>query len=579
MVYQQYQTANWARGQLFAWISAWSLSVILKDWRWALFPTHNGTTDKDYLCTAVKYDVDGETVLKEEIVKVTARTGDTFTIERGAGTCPWSDTSIVQANTAFAFDADDYFYLNVTAEIIEDFQNALQWISFNWYDAIVDAGWLYDYTTVWDALADWKTNIFVNNWSYTENYRDCTSKNVRITWQSLVWVIVTFNNTDVHSACYMNLSNGTWFYMSNITFNITLTNPNIKWITSSTSFETIPFKVKNCKFTYAIANDWAWTTRYLINLRFASWVIGSSLWQTYFFRKWRNWFEDCEFYTAWDYGSTVMYLAWWCAYSTFKSCLFNTASGTWKIIFQEISNHTDCKFDCRVLCSTTSINMDWCYYVIKNGWNFSTSAASIDWNLYLWTISRTHITDFWNAVWWTTWTIYFRWSTFDNEIFFTANDFDIGFNSSNLAGFVVSWNRMIAQWDVVGVLAIYHCVNNDFAFNSFKIYGDTAWGYGRFVWNRVGSAFTIEAVNGVISWNVIDWAVTITSFGKVSFTWNNVDWWITLQASADNCVVTWNYCAAITIDATSNNNVITWNQNTSMADSGTWTIKVGNLNN
>jgi hypothetical protein len=65
------------------------------------------------------------TVLKREIVEVTARVGDTFSITRSAGTCPGSDTATTQGTTAYAFDADDYFFLNDTAEVIKDIQDEL----------------------------------------------------------------------------------------------------------------------------------------------------------------------------------------------------------------------------------------------------------------------------------------------------------------------------------------------------------------------------------------------------------------------------------------------------------------------
>jgi hypothetical protein len=90
-----------------------------------LFPAHNGTTDKDYPLTVVKFDTDGVTVLKREIVLVTARVADTFSITRSAGTCPGSDTATTQGTTAYAFDADDYVFLNNTAELIKDIQDEI----------------------------------------------------------------------------------------------------------------------------------------------------------------------------------------------------------------------------------------------------------------------------------------------------------------------------------------------------------------------------------------------------------------------------------------------------------------------
>lgn len=123
MTFKKYQTANNAKAQLDVGISASITSLIVKSWFGALYPTHNGTTDKNYLWTVVKFDTDWKTILKEEIVEVTARVGDTFSIIRSAGTCPGSDASTTQGTTAYSFDAGDYFFLNNTAELIKDIQD------------------------------------------------------------------------------------------------------------------------------------------------------------------------------------------------------------------------------------------------------------------------------------------------------------------------------------------------------------------------------------------------------------------------------------------------------------------------
>ena len=129
MTFQKYQMANNAKWQLDVGISAVATNVILKAWYGALFPAHNWTTDKDYLATLVKFDTDGVTVLKREIVKVTARSTDTFTIERSAWTCPWSDAVQTQWTTAYQFDANDYFFLINSAEIMKDIQDEVENIS------------------------------------------------------------------------------------------------------------------------------------------------------------------------------------------------------------------------------------------------------------------------------------------------------------------------------------------------------------------------------------------------------------------------------------------------------------------
>ena len=57
---------------------------------------------------------------KREVVKVTARSTDSFTIVRSAGYCPGSASATTQTNTAYAFDSDDIISLRIVAENIDD---------------------------------------------------------------------------------------------------------------------------------------------------------------------------------------------------------------------------------------------------------------------------------------------------------------------------------------------------------------------------------------------------------------------------------------------------------------------------
>ena len=125
MTFPNRQTADNAKWQLDSPIGTGTLSVVLVTWQGWLFPDHNGTTDKNYLCTLVNFDTDWETVLKREIVEVTAKSGDTFTIVRSAGMCPRSDSDVVQDNTAYAFDEWDYFFMNLTSEQVQEIQDEL----------------------------------------------------------------------------------------------------------------------------------------------------------------------------------------------------------------------------------------------------------------------------------------------------------------------------------------------------------------------------------------------------------------------------------------------------------------------
>lgn len=125
MVFEKHQVANNAKWQLNAAIWSDTLSLTLKTNEGDRFPDHNWTTDKDYPCTLVNYDVDLVTVLKREIVLVTAKSWDTFTITRWRGTCIGADGETAQGNTQYSFSEDDYFFNGVVAETIQDIQNEL----------------------------------------------------------------------------------------------------------------------------------------------------------------------------------------------------------------------------------------------------------------------------------------------------------------------------------------------------------------------------------------------------------------------------------------------------------------------
>jgi hypothetical protein len=87
-----------------------------------LFPLHNGTTNADYFVKLEQRD-ELNNVTKREIVLVTGRSDELFTITRGAGFCPSSDTATTQTNTSFSFNAGDSVSLTVVAEHIQQIES------------------------------------------------------------------------------------------------------------------------------------------------------------------------------------------------------------------------------------------------------------------------------------------------------------------------------------------------------------------------------------------------------------------------------------------------------------------------
>jgi len=121
MALTKYTPSNNAQGQLLAGISAGATTIILGSGQGGRFPSVY-----PYLLEIKQNDtVAPYAVLKREIVKVTNRVGDTFTIVRSSGTCLPDDSSNTPGTTAFSFSTGDTVTLTVTAETIKDIQDEL----------------------------------------------------------------------------------------------------------------------------------------------------------------------------------------------------------------------------------------------------------------------------------------------------------------------------------------------------------------------------------------------------------------------------------------------------------------------
>jgi hypothetical protein len=117
MPFLNYKTSNNSSAFLNGAISASAGSLTVQPGQGAEFPS-----SYPYLLTLENYDLSG-VVTKREIVKVSNRSGDTFTIVRSVGTCPPSDVSSTQGTTAFAFGNNDTVRLNMTSEVVKDIQD------------------------------------------------------------------------------------------------------------------------------------------------------------------------------------------------------------------------------------------------------------------------------------------------------------------------------------------------------------------------------------------------------------------------------------------------------------------------
>lgn len=123
MAYTRYGWANLAQDTITPWITAAATTVTV-DSKGSLFPAHNGTTDYDYPCVLEQFDTSG-VCTKREMMLVTAKTGNQFTITRSFGSVPWSDSATSQGTTAYAFDEWARFSLVTSWELIKEI---LDWL-------------------------------------------------------------------------------------------------------------------------------------------------------------------------------------------------------------------------------------------------------------------------------------------------------------------------------------------------------------------------------------------------------------------------------------------------------------------
>ena len=120
MALKDYQAYNNARSAVVGTLSASWLSLICTTGEGALFPSVY-----PYLLFLERY-VNWE-VTKREVVNVTNRAADVFTITRSAGYCVGDDTASpkTRVNTAFSFVDWDYISLYVGAGILDDLNDEL----------------------------------------------------------------------------------------------------------------------------------------------------------------------------------------------------------------------------------------------------------------------------------------------------------------------------------------------------------------------------------------------------------------------------------------------------------------------
>ena len=205
-----------------AWdMSASATSFVVKAWEWALFPP---TAEAPYKITHEHYE--WSVVKKREVLTVSARSGDAFTISaRATESCVQDESADpkVRSSNALSFSSWDRVYISMTEEDWNDLQTFKETTVPDTYatkDEVKKSSLVYDASSEWSdaynitiswliAYVDWATYRFkadvANDWEATFEINSLWAialkknqwQDVLETWDIKAWWIVTatYNST------------------------------------------------------------------------------------------------------------------------------------------------------------------------------------------------------------------------------------------------------------------------------------------------------------------------------------------------------------------------------------------------
>lgn len=156
MAYNKYTIENLAQAVVGATLTAWGTTLILGAWQGGLFPTTFPFILKLEWFTSWN-------VVRRNIVKCTARSGDTLTIVRSFENAPANYTAVSQTNISLQFEVWDIASLVISKEIIVDVQNevtrletaklnrtnSLRLANWVWRTSYNDGGWNEQELMLW----------------------------------------------------------------------------------------------------------------------------------------------------------------------------------------------------------------------------------------------------------------------------------------------------------------------------------------------------------------------------------------------------------------------------------------------
>lgn len=285
-----YANKNNLRSLLTANVSTSATSISITAWEWIL---------RDTDTVACLEHIENEVVTKREIIKITAKSTDTFTVTRWFATCIMNDSTKAQWNTKQSFSTWDYLSLYLSKELRE---SITAWIPINQTAYNTMRGRITSVQNCLTANIDtWKqcvSNAYDNCYWFAW-YGDWSDGDCVISEDTILDASRTYN--------FQNLSICQWvtvrFFgdgVPKIRVYDTLTNC---WVID-TRWWYIPNNCvfnENWKFFCSLCNKTAWD----ICTNLCLWQ-GWSGWYAYYWSGWCGWNAN----STWDWP-WAWWLSWW----------------------------------------------------------------------------------------------------------------------------------------------------------------------------------------------------------------------------------------------------------------------------
>lgn len=295
---------------------------------------------------------------------------------------------------------------------IADWILQIWWVSVNlsWYDAIVDAGWRGNYTTISAAISWWARSILVMPGTYNESeWNEITDSGIVLHWVDKSRTIINITVENSYSMPYFikigwTEANRLFVDIRNLTINLTLNKNNwmlVYWYSSS-NWQYIDEIIDNCiiNITSWVACWWYITYVWLIEENrgvcsnsiinisdnwYYLWLNTNSFWT----------FENCMFYLS---ATTARV---WLSCSNFNDCIikWNASDAWWMNLSLKNVNRTSIELRDNQTLHKGRTYINWATDCdIEHNWSAYPS-TDISWNTNIPNWQPTTAYSVWDYVW------------------------------------------------------------------------------------------------------------------------------------------------------------------------------------